>query len=84
MRKPKPIAISRHAPPSSGRIAWSAEPKASALTGNVKLEEKERARLALEAAIRSDGFDPGDCAFTWTMIEAGWGWVVKLKEGARA
>jgi hypothetical protein len=82
-RPPKPIPISRHAPPQSGRIAWSAEPKANALTGNVKPEEKERARLALEAAIRQDGFDPSACEFTWTVIES-WGWVVRLKEGASA
>lgn len=84
MRAPKPIQIERHAPPRSGRIAWTAEPKPSAFTGNVKPEEKERARRELEAAIRVDGFEADDCDFVWQPIEVGWGWTAKLKEEALA
>lgn len=83
MRQPKPITVERHAPPSSGRIAWSAEPKPSAFTGNVKPEEKKRARDVMEAAIRADGCDPEDCEFIWQPIEAGWGWVARVREGAQ-
>lgn len=84
MKAPKPIPIERHAPPRSGRIAWSAEPKPNAITGSIKAEEKERARLALEAAVRADGFEPSDCKFIWQMIDVGWGWVAFVKGEALA
>ena len=84
MKQPKPIEVSRHAAPRSGQIAWSAEPKPSAFTGNVKPEEKERALQALQAAIRSDGYEPEACEITWRMIDIGWGWVARVKEGAAA
>lgn len=82
MRKPKEITIERYAKPETHRIAWSAEPKASPLTGGVKPEEKDRARQALEQAIRSDGFDPSQCEIVWRMIDTGWGWVARVREAA--
>lgn len=83
-RAPKPIPIERHSRPETCRIAWSAEPKPSAFTGNVKPEEKERALQALQAAIRADGYEPESCEIVWRMIDIGWGWVARVKEGAAA
>lgn len=82
MRTPKPIEVERHARPESFRVAWSTTPRANPIYGTVRPDEKERARAALEAGIRGDGFDPEDCDIVWTMVDTAWGWTAKLKEGA--
>ena len=85
MRKqPKPIEVSRHAKPETRRIAWSAEPKANAITRTIRVEDKDRARAAMESAIRSDGFDPEQCEFHWTLLENGYGWTARVREGELA
>jgi hypothetical protein len=83
-RAPKPIPIERWDRPETCRIAWSAEPKTSAFTGNVKPDDKERALQTLHAAIRSDGYDPEACEIVWRMIDIGWGWVARVREAAVA
>lgn len=82
MRKPREITITRHAPPASCRVAWTAEPKPSAFTGNVKPEEKDRALAELKRSIITDGYDPADCEIIWKPIDIGWGWVARVKEAA--
>lgn len=81
-RAPKPIPITAVHAPNSGRIAWIAEPKPNALSGRVKVEEKDRALRELHARILQDGYDPEDFHIRWTLIEAGWGWTAAMKEAA--
>lgn len=82
MKHPKPIPIERHAKPESGCIAWSAVPKANIITNTIKADDKVRARHELEQAIRKDGYDPAECAFSWQMIDVNWGWTARLREHA--
>lgn len=83
-RKPRPITIARHARPETCRIAWTAEPKPHAITGNVKPEDKERALQELRTTIQADGYDPSVCEIVWTRLEMGWGWVARVREGEAA
>lgn len=82
MRKPAPITITRYDRPDTHRIAWTAEPKPSVFTGNVRPEDKERARHEIESAIRKDGCDPAACEIIWRPVDIGWGWVARVKETA--
>lgn len=83
MPRPTPIETARHAPPDTGKIAWTACPKPNALLGYVKVEDKERARGEIERLITADGYDPGQCEILWTYLyDAGWGWSAKVREDA--